>query len=124
LSQLNSKLNNNYIFEIELDVEKEQPLFQGGLDRNLKVIEEILGVTTSYRGNKVFIQGNEKAVLKASRIIEDIRSISLSGYNINHDDLRYAIQSIASDEEYKSLNTCILKETFHCSQNRDSKKIY
>jgi len=103
LSQLNSKLNNNYIFEIELDVEKEQPLFQGGLDRNLKVIEEILGVTTSYRGNKVFIQGNEKAVLKASRIIEDIRSISLSGYNINHDDLRYAIQSIASDEEYKSL---------------------
>lgn len=101
--QLNRNLNNNFTYEIELDIDKEQSLFQGGLDKNLRVIEEILGVTASYRGNKIFIQGSEEAVLIASNIIDDIRFISSGGYIINPDDLRYALQSSITDDEYKSI---------------------
>jgi phosphate starvation-inducible protein PhoH and related proteins len=52
----------------------------------------------SQRGNKIFLQGTDKAVEKAGRIIQDIRSISSEGFNLNPEDIRYALRSTGPEE--------------------------
>ncbi len=78
------------------------------LDKNLKIIEESFGIVASQRGNKIFLQGADKSVALAERIIQDIRSISSKGYNLNPDDLRYALRSTTPQGEYISLQDIFL----------------
>lgn len=78
------------------------------LERNLKVIEESFGVIASHRGNKVFLQGSDESVALAEKIIRDIRSISSKGYNLNPEDLRYALRSAHPKGEYSSLEDIFL----------------
>jgi phosphate starvation-inducible PhoH-like protein len=78
------------------------------LDKNLKVIEERFGIVASQRGNKIFLQGEDESVAVAERVIDDIRSMSSKGYNLNPDDLRYALQSTKNHGEYHSLKDIFL----------------
>lgn len=73
----------------------------------MKVLEETLSITASHRGNKIFLRGDDKSLEKAERIIQDIRSISADGYDINPEDIRYAVKS-ASEGEYISLKDFFL----------------
>jgi len=73
----------------------------------LKVIEETLSITASHRGNKIFLRGDNKSLEKAERIIQDIRSISSDGYDLNPEDIRNAIKS-TSEGEYTSLKDLFL----------------
>ncbi|OGW36484.1 MAG: hypothetical protein A2Y97_08800 [Nitrospirae bacterium RBG_13_39_12] len=104
--------------EIELDSEKESNLLFGGLEKNLKVIEETLGVIASQRGNKIFLQGTDKSVEKAERLINDIRTISSNGYNLNPEDIRYALRSATSDGEYISVKDLFLNNIPVSSKKR------
>ncbi|OHE55377.1 MAG: hypothetical protein A2027_00665 [Thermodesulfovibrio sp. RBG_19FT_COMBO_41_18] len=103
---------------MELDSEKESNLLYGGLDKNLKVIEETLGIIASQRGNKIFLQGVDKSVEKAERLIQDIRSINLSGYNLNPEDIRYALRSTTSEGEYTSVKDLFLNNIPVSSKKR------
>lgn len=58
----------------------------------------MLGIVISQRGNRIFLQGDESSVAKAGQIIQDIRAISGEGYMISPEDIRYALEAIASDE--------------------------
>ncbi|HYA12581.1 MAG TPA: PhoH family protein [Thermodesulfovibrionales bacterium] len=73
----------------------------------MKVIEETLSITASHRGNKIFLRGDNKSLEKAERIIQDIRSISSDGYDLNPEDIRNAIKS-TSEGEYTSLKDLFL----------------
>jgi len=73
----------------------------------LKVIEETLSITASHRGNKIFLRGDDKSLEKAERIIQDIRSISSDGYDLNPEDIRNAIKS-TSEGEHTSLKDLFL----------------
>jgi phosphate starvation-inducible PhoH-like protein len=73
----------------------------------LKVIEETLSITASHRGNKIFLRGDDKSLEKAERIIQDIRSISSDGYDLNPEDIRNAIRS-TSEGEHTSLKDLFL----------------
>lgn len=70
-----------------------------GLDKNLTIIEEAFGVNASFRGNKIFIQGELEHAEKAGKLINELRSISSEGYLLKPEDIRYAIRSIASGHE-------------------------
>ena len=72
------------------------------------MIEDSFGIVASQRGNKIFLQGSDKSVARAEKVIQDIRSISSKGYQLNPDDLRYALQSIKSQGEYLSLQDIFL----------------
>lgn len=85
--------------QIDLDSEKELPLLYGSLTKNLKLIEESLGVTVSARGNKIFIQGEKMPVQKAEGLIGELRSLSEEGYMLTPDDIRFAVRSISTGEE-------------------------
>jgi phosphate starvation-inducible PhoH-like protein len=87
-----------------------------GLDKNIKVIEETLGVAVSFRGNKIFIQGDPQQAKRAEAIINELRSISSGGYPLKPEDIRYALKSIA-DGKGKSI-----KELFFKNIPIDSKK--
>ncbi|HZV47809.1 MAG TPA: PhoH family protein [Thermodesulfovibrionales bacterium] len=89
---------NTSAIEIEFDSEKEPDLLYGRLEKILRIIGETLGIIVSQRGNKIFLQGDDGSIQKAANIIQDIRSISSEGYNLNPEDIRYALRSIASDE--------------------------
>jgi phosphate starvation-inducible PhoH-like protein len=82
--------------QIELDSEKEQSLLTGEFQKNLKLIEEALGIIISSRGNKVMIQGEGASVEKARTLINELRSIRRSGHSVMPEDVRYAARSISS----------------------------
>jgi len=82
------------------------------------VIEETLGIVASQRGNKIFLQGVDKSVEKAERLIQDIRSINLSGYNLNPEDIRYALRSTTSEGEYTSVKDLFLNNIPVSSKKR------
>jgi phosphate starvation-inducible PhoH-like protein len=84
--------------QIELDAEKEQSLLTGEFQKNLKLIEEALGIIISSRGNKVMIQGEGASVEKARTLINELRSIRRSGYSVMPEDVRYAAQSLSCGE--------------------------
>ena len=54
------------------------------------------------------MQGGDESVAVAERVIDDIRSMSSKGYNLNPDDLRYALQSTNTQGEYRSLKDIFL----------------
>ncbi|MDP2755598.1 MAG: PhoH family protein [Nitrospirota bacterium] len=82
------------------------------------MIEETLGIIASQRGNKIFLQGVDKSVEKAERLIQDIRSINLSGYNLNPEDIRYALRSTTSEGEYTSVKDLFLNNIPVSSKKR------
>ena len=82
------------------------------------MIEETLSIIASQRGNKIFLQGVDKSVEKAERLIQDIRSINLSGYNLNPEDIRYALRSTTSEGEYTSVKDLFLNNIPVSSKKR------
>ncbi|GAB4488272.1 MAG: PhoH family protein [Thermodesulfovibrionales bacterium] len=83
------------VVEIEIAGEQEPTALLGSIDKNLRLIEESLGITASYRGNRILLKGDEETVRTAERLIRDIRDISAEGYYLKPDDIRYAIRAIA-----------------------------
>lgn len=75
-------------------------------------------MTASQRGNKVFLQGDDKAVEKAEKVLQDIRSISAEGYNLNPEDIRYALRAAQSESEYTSVRDLFLNNIPVSSKKR------
>jgi phosphate starvation-inducible PhoH-like protein len=80
--------------ELELGGDKDPSLIYGRLDKSLKVLEDALGIGASIRGNKVFLQGKEKAVDRARTLIEELQALSSNGYSISPEDIRYIIKTL------------------------------
>ncbi|MBM4136615.1 MAG: PhoH family protein [Nitrospira sp.] len=102
---------------MELNDEKESNLIYGGFDKNLKALEETLGIIASQRGNKIFLQGDDISVKKAERLIQDIRLINYDGYILSPEDIRYAI-GVSSNGEYTSLKDLFLNNIPVSSKKR------
>ena len=72
----------------------------------------------SQRGNKIFLQGSDKSVEKADKLIRDIRSISSSGYNLTPEDIRYALRSATPEGDYASVKDLFLNNVPVSSKKR------
>lgn len=75
-------------------------------------------MTASQRGNKIFLQGDDRAVKKAEKVLQDIRSISAEGYNLNPEDIRYALRAAQSESEYTSVKDLFLNNIPVSSKKR------
>ena len=84
--------------QIEIDIEKELGLVTGSLQPAFGTMEEELGVLISFRGDRLFIQGDEGSVKRAEKIIEELRSINRQGYAIRPEDVRQAVLTQAGEE--------------------------
>jgi phosphate starvation-inducible PhoH-like protein len=63
------------------------------------LIEETLGIAASFRGNKIFLKGDDKKIRTAEGLIKDLRDLTAAGYKLNPEDIRYAIRSISEGSE-------------------------
>lgn len=82
------------------------PFLFTSLEKNLKLIEESLGITASYRGDRIFLKGDDDRVRTAEKLIMDLRDISFQGYTLKPEDIRFAVRAIADGE------TVSLKDLF------------
>jgi phosphate starvation-inducible PhoH-like protein len=78
----------------------------------------MLGIIASQLGNKIFLQGDEKPVEKAEKVIHDIRSISSEGYNLKPEDIFYALRSTATEGESASVKDLFLSNIPVSSKKR------
>lgn len=68
-------------------------MIYGRLDKSLKIIEEAFGIDASIRGTKIFLQGEENAVNRAKKFIEELQQLDTNGYIINPEDIKYIIKA-------------------------------
>ena len=82
-----------------MDSVKEFPLLFGSLEKNLMLIEKTLGIAASFRGNRIFLKGDDRKIKTAEGLIKDLRGLNTSGYNLKPEDIRYAIRAISEGSE-------------------------
>ncbi len=63
------------------------------------LIEQTLGIEASFRGNKIFLKGDDKKIKTAEDLIRDLRDLTAAGYSLKPEDIRYAIRSISEGSE-------------------------
>jgi phosphate starvation-inducible PhoH-like protein len=86
-------------FAVNLTIENEQslPSLYGDLDKNLRLIENTYGVVLHARGNRIQIEGEEKAVSKVEQLITQLADMLAQGIIYQKDDVRDAIHAFSSD---------------------------
>ena len=93
---------------ITIDIDRELGLVTEGLQPAFKLIEEGLGVAIGFRGDQIFIQGENARVQKARELIEELRLVNRQGYVLKAEDIRAAVNARASADERQAT----LKELF------------
>lgn len=86
-------------FAVHLTIENEQslPSLYGDLDKNLRLIENIYGVTLHARGNRIQIEGEEQTVSKVEHLIRQLADMLAQGIIVQKDDVKEAIQAFSSN---------------------------
>ena len=103
---------------VNLTIENEQslPSLYGDLDKNLRLIENTYGVILQARGNRIQIEGEEKAVSKVEHLITQLADMLAEGTICQKDDVRDAIQA------YSSNSSASLKDIFQKAVPVSSRK--
>jgi phosphate starvation-inducible PhoH-like protein len=83
---------------IEFDSEEYPALFDN-LEKNLKMIEETIGIEASSRGNRIFLRGEDRKVKIAEKMIRDLRYVSSEFKGLSPEDIRYAVRSVSEGGE-------------------------
>jgi phosphate starvation-inducible PhoH-like protein len=83
---------------------------------NLKTFEKKLSVTIDTRGNVVTIQGDEKNLLLAERVVLELYALMEGGYSLSSPDIDYAIRILSKDESVSLKN--IFMDTVHVSSRK------
>ncbi len=73
------------------------PVLYGDMDKNLRLIENSYGVILNVRGNRVQIEGEEKSVARAERLIKQLADMLTQGVISQKDEVNTAIQATTAD---------------------------
>lgn len=74
-----------------IDNEHSLPILYGDLDKHLRLIENTHGVVLSARGRTILIEGDEKAVAGAERLIRQLADMLAKGVISRKEDVLSAI---------------------------------
>lgn len=92
------------------------PSLYGDMDKNLRLIENSYGVILNARGNRIQIEGEEKSVVKAERLVRQLADMLSQSVITEKDEVNTAIQAFSSDP------TTALKDLFQKSIPVSSRK--
>ena len=92
------------------------PSLFGELDRNLRSIENIYHVQLNARGNKVIIEGEESAVARVERLLQQLADMIAKGVITHKEDVSSAIRTFSANPSV-SLKE-IFQETIPVSQRK------
>ncbi len=82
---------------LTIENEKALPSLYGDLDRNLRLIEDVFGVTLSARGNRIQIEGEEDSVARVEHLIRQLGDMLAQGVISRKDEVNSAIRAYSSD---------------------------
>lgn len=83
---------------ITLHNNEEANILFGRHDENLKIIEQVLTVKIIARGGNLTLQGSEKKVILAAKLIQELVDVVRSGGGLKSQDLTYALRGIKQDD--------------------------
>ncbi|MBU2063606.1 MAG: PhoH family protein [Candidatus Omnitrophica bacterium] len=83
---------------IKLHNNEEANILFGRHDENLKIIEQVLTVKIIARGGNLTLQGSEKKVILAAKLIQELVDVVRSGGGLKSQDLTYALRGIKQDD--------------------------
>ncbi|MDY0268721.1 PhoH family protein [Trichloromonas sp.] len=72
-------------------------LLFGQQNRNLKLVERMLGVRVGSRGSELTIEGEDAQVRLARRLFEEVHGLLKAGYMVSPADLDYASRILSAD---------------------------
>ena len=72
------------------------PALYGDLDKNLRLIERMHGVSLSARGNKVQIEGSERSVADVERLLRQLESLLSQGVLTEKNEVHDAIAAFSA----------------------------
>jgi phosphate starvation-inducible PhoH-like protein len=72
-------------------------LLFGQQNKNLKLIEKMLGVRISSRGNSLFLDGEPADIKLARRLLDELYSLLEAGYDLYPPDIDYAARILSAD---------------------------
>lgn len=90
-------------------------VFFGVLDRNLKKLENRLGVTLSIRGDSLIVDGDPKKVEYAKFYFEKIHELEEKGYDLKEEDFHIALDLLEEDHR-KPLENYFPSEALNLSR--------
>ncbi len=82
---------------VTIENDTSLPSLYGDMDRNLRLIENNYGVIVSARGNRIQIEGEEKSVGRAERLVKQLADMLGQGIISHKDEVNTAIQASAAD---------------------------
>jgi phosphate starvation-inducible PhoH-like protein len=77
--------------------ERSLPSLYGDLDKNLRLIENTYGVNVNARGNRIRIEGDEKAVASVERLFTQLADMLAEGIITDKDEVNHAIHAFSAD---------------------------
>jgi len=101
---------------LTIDSEQYLPALYGDLDKHLRLIENTYGVVLNARGNRIQIEGEEKAVARVEHLIRQIAELLAQGVVTQKDDVLAAIRAFSAD------SSASLKDLFQKTIPVSSKK--
>ena len=82
---------------VTIEDELVLPSLYGDMDKNLRLIENNYGVIVNARGNRIQIEGEEKSVAKAERLLKQLADMLAHGVISQKEEVSAAIQASLSD---------------------------
>ena len=86
-------------FSVEIHDNNTLKEIAGNLDKNIKIIEESLGVNLRIRDNEIIVYGPDNKAIMAEKLIKNLKYIIERQRILEELDLKYAIDFIKSGKE-------------------------
>jgi phosphate starvation-inducible PhoH-like protein len=94
-------LNQITTKELLLENLNHIPEIFGTCDINLKQIEKKFGVRITTRENQIKIKGDANSINAVDILLTQLEELSISGYILKNDDIKFAIRLVAEDRSTK-----------------------
>ena len=97
--RIKHKTNDILTLEIILSPKEGMEFFDNNFRKHLTIIGDTLDVVISQRGDKLFIQGQEKNINNTKKLILHIKDFNNKGHILRPDDLLHILNSIIGDNQ-------------------------
>jgi len=92
-------------------------LLFGSYDTNLKMFEDLFGVRIRTDGNMLLAEGDDDAVARVQRVVQQMGELVAEGYQLSQEDVQQAAQLVIEDDRVQ-LRDYFVRATVKASSKR------
>lgn len=79
--------------------ERSMEMLSGTLEENFRYLADRLGVRLAARGDTVSLDGDDDAVARAQKVLEELSRLVTSGYTVGKEEFRTALRVLEEDPQ-------------------------